>query len=106
MTRHAALRAANRTIYRPVGPIAYDFVKLVIVRDGSAILFSEGGEHPINVGDVVLLAANTLCGSEPEGHITDRKSTRLNSSHVAISYAVFCFKKKNRIITTVDSDKR
>src|SRR5699024_11673802 len=26
---------------------------------------------------------------------TDRKSTRLNSSHVSISYAVFCFKKKN-----------
>src|SRR5439155_21360817 len=26
----------------------------------------------------------------------DRKSTRLNSSHVAISYAVFCSKKKNR----------
>src|SRR5690625_5969947 len=27
----------------------------------------------------------------------DRKSTRLNSSHVAISYAVFCLKKKNLI---------
>src|SRR5207249_7380082 len=27
--------------------------------------------------------------------ITDRKSTRLNSSHVSISYAVFCLKKKN-----------
>src|SRR5690625_5884837 len=27
--------------------------------------------------------------------IKDRKSTRLNSSHVAISYAVFCLKKKN-----------
>src|SRR5439155_27359143 len=26
----------------------------------------------------------------------DRKSTRLNSSHVAISYAVFCLEKKNR----------
>src|SRR6266496_4385512 len=26
----------------------------------------------------------------------DRKSTRLNSSHVEISYAVFCLKKKNR----------
>src|SRR5699024_12005374 len=26
----------------------------------------------------------------------DRKSTRLNSSHVSISYAVFCLKKKNR----------
>src|SRR5690625_5885747 len=28
---------------------------------------------------------------------SDRKSTRLNSSHVAISYAVFCLKKKNNI---------
>src|SRR5690554_7601154 len=27
--------------------------------------------------------------------LTDRKSTRLNSSHVRISYAVFCLKKKN-----------
>src|SRR5690554_6994232 len=27
---------------------------------------------------------------------TDRKSTRLNSSHVRISYAVFCLKKKNK----------
>src|SRR5437899_7819134 len=27
---------------------------------------------------------------------TDRKSTRLNSSHLGISYAVFCLKKKNR----------
>src|SRR5699024_11926432 len=29
----------------------------------------------------------------------DRKSTRLNSSHVSISYAVFCLKKKNICIT-------
>src|SRR5437667_8511175 len=27
-------------------------------------------------------------------HSTDRKSTRLNSSHITISYAVFCLKKK------------
>src|SRR3989442_8836853 len=32
----------------------------------------------------------------------DRKSTRLNSSHVRISYAVFCLKKKNRITTRND----
>src|SRR5207253_11126834 len=31
-------------------------------------------------------------------HQRDRKSTRLNSSHVAISYAVFCLKKKNKKI--------
>src|SRR5690625_6546323 len=30
----------------------------------------------------------------------DRKSTRLNSSHVAISYAVFCLKKKNQALWT------
>src|SRR5215510_2228463 len=36
-------------------------------------------------GDQVLLDTNLLLG-DPE----DRKSTRLNSSHVAISYAVFC----------------
>src|SRR5437868_8743193 len=35
------------------------------------------------------------------GHVaavaSDRKSTRLNSSHVSISYAVFCLKKKNMV---------
>src|SRR5436190_11998325 len=29
-------------------------------------------------------------------HLTDRKSTRLNSSHTVISYAVFCLKKKKK----------
>src|SRR5256885_9725204 len=31
-----------------------------------------------------------------EGEMKDRKSTRLNSSHLVISYAVFCLKKKKR----------
>src|SRR5947199_6585873 len=30
------------------------------------------------------------------GSVEDRKSTRLNSSHLGISYAVFCLKKKNK----------
>src|SRR5205807_3074654 len=34
------------------------------------------------------------CGSS--GAILDRKSTRLNSSHLVISYAVFCLKKKKK----------
>src|SRR5690625_6648629 len=33
-------------------------------------------------------------------HNGDRKSTRLNSSHVAISYAVFCLKKKKKKMNT------
>src|SRR5690625_6394672 len=35
----------------------------------------------------------------------DRKSTRLNSSHVAISYAVFCLKKKNQSRKVAEMDK-
>src|SRR5436309_4266246 len=34
------------------------------------------------------------CHGEDNGYLPDRKSTRLNSSHVKISYAVFCLKKK------------
>src|SRR2546422_8039117 len=37
------------------------------------------------------------------GPIEDRKSTRLNSSHGYISYAVFCLKKKKNQPTTVHS---
>src|SRR5256885_4941893 len=33
-------------------------------------------------------------GNGTVGHLADRKSTRLNSSHLVISYAVFCLKKK------------
>src|SRR5258708_29844661 len=36
---------------------------------------------------------------------TDRKSTRLNSSHQIISYAVFCLKKKKKIIDDFESNK-
>src|SRR5256885_12094794 len=35
------------------------------------------------------------CGRERQVAGSDRKSTRLNSSHLVISYAVFCLKKKN-----------
>src|SRR5690625_6543514 len=60
---------------------------------------------------VLLHAASDLYNKNPENELVgytsgdqqqrwraakDRKSTRLNSSHVAISYAVFCLKKKKR----------
>src|SRR5690554_7149838 len=41
-------------------------------------------------------AAGALGGSRPASRAKDRKSTRLNSSHVRISYAVFCLKKKKK----------
>src|SRR5690606_39745453 len=49
------------------------------------------------------LRARPFRGTRQHGHLRggcraaqDRKSTRLNSSHVKISYAVFCLKKKNK----------
>src|SRR5690625_2507854 len=51
-------------------------------------------QHGDCLGTICRLAQDPTCtnhsGIRPEG---DRKSTRLNSSHVAISYAVFCLKK-------------
>src|SRR2546430_3084227 len=41
-----------------------------------------------------LAAAAALCGALAAQTTADRKSTRLNSSHSQISYAVFCLKKK------------
>src|SRR5207249_5150948 len=43
----------------------------------------EGGDRPVGI-----------CRIPGRQGLTDRKSTRLNSSHVSISYAVFCLKKK------------
>src|SRR3712207_8209397 len=43
-----------------------------------------------------LVAEIDVVGVFP--HVADRKSTRLNSSHANISYAVFCLKKKSRIL--------
>src|SRR5256885_5870655 len=42
--------------------------------------------------------ADAHAGAEvvPAGVVLDRKSTRLNSSHLVISYAVFCLKKKTQ----------
>src|SRR5690625_2809338 len=51
---------------------------------------------PLGDGPTIQAAgqAALTAGATTAGVLEDRKSTRLNSSHVAISYAVFCLKKK------------
>src|SRR5256885_3423773 len=46
-----------------------------------------------------------LAGGDGLLEASDRKSTRLNSSHLVISYAVFCLKKKKKRIHTLPSYK-
>src|SRR3712207_7324244 len=43
------------------------------------------------------LSSNLCQSGFHSDHATDRKSTRLNSSHANISYAVFCLKKKKHL---------
>src|SRR5437879_11218920 len=56
--------------------------------DGAAL-------QPLEIERVLLSARLPLeVRAALQGHALDRKSTRLNSSHRCISYAVFCLKKK------------
>src|SRR5205085_3380860 len=50
--------------------------------------------YPIPVAVVLYKNGNKTVISTPQTIWKDRKSTRLNSSHSQISYAVFCLKKK------------
>src|SRR3712207_8482389 len=58
-----------------------------------------------SAADVGLSRAADRNGTHDARHVSrarlDRKSTRLNSSHANISYAVFCLKKKKRSVPTI-----
>src|SRR5690242_1594765 len=64
------------------------------IADAKALDRGSGIEVKIagDAGDVAGIRAGD--GLEDEDGVLDRKSTRLNSSHMSISYAVFCLKKK------------
>src|SRR2546422_7871917 len=59
------------------------------------VLRREAIEHAVVEDDAVL---EHLDERRPPVRVRDRKSTRLNSSHGYISYAVFCLKKKKNIV--------
>src|SRR3989449_1821541 len=54
-------------------------------------------------GDITLADLPAELRAEGEAAVRDRKSTRLNSSHGYISYAVFCLKKKKRTYKEYES---
>src|SRR5439155_11382440 len=63
---------------------------------------------PTTMESLVSCAGGTTMEAAADA-VGDRKSTRLNSSHVAISYAVFCLKKKKktgRLRNTDEGDKK
>src|SRR2546426_9069929 len=66
---------------------------LLSLHDALPILLQRGGEADLALEPLGAHAGRQL-GRQ---HLQDRKSTRLNSSHLVISYAVFCLKKKTNL---------
>src|SRR5258707_466682 len=82
--------------YVPGGAVdiaARALADLLAERWGSAVIVEN------RTGAATSIGTNAVATANPDGHtllLTDRKSTRLNSSHANISYAVFCLKKKKK----------
>src|SRR3712207_7399775 len=67
-------------------------VRHLLVQDGfTTVTLSKGLDHRY-LRETVTIRGNVVPATH--GETRDRKSTRLNSSHANISYAVFCLKKK------------
>src|SRR3712207_7709961 len=89
-------------IRRPPRSTLFPYTTLFRSLLSNAVKFTpEGGRVEVALGrsgsHVQLRITDTGVGITEE--FLDRKSTRLNSSHANISYAVFCLKKKKKTIT-------
>src|SRR3712207_7202965 len=90
-------------IRRPPRSTLFPYTTLFRSDDAKELLMEKGydpayGARPMRRAIQNLiedpLAESLLEGRFKSGDLVDRKSTRLNSSHANISYAVFCLKKK------------
>src|SRR3712207_7654468 len=88
-------------IRRPPGSTLFPYATLFRSREITGPLVTELAGEGDEAAVEVLAAAGRMLGAALAGlanafdpQVIDRKSTRLNSSHANISYAVFCLKKK------------
>src|SRR5258707_13043905 len=91
---HSSLFFFFLMIRRPPRSTLFPYTTLFRSRFGMVVTVGGGDRH--GFPQMPSLAG---LGSEE----TDRKSTRLNSSHANISYAVFCLKKKKKQSRSTDS---
>src|SRR5256885_8559315 len=86
-------------IRRPPRSTLFPYTTLFRSRLWAGEDLSGDADELVGGGRVLLTAIDqTQLGERSVlGEWTDRKSTRLNSSHLVISYAVFCLKKKKNI---------
>src|SRR5258708_23993461 len=82
-------------IRRPPRSTLFPYTTLFRSRE-AAVSGNVEGREPVAVG--LGEDERRVVGSHDNSTLIDRKSTRLNSSHQIISYAVFCLKKKKRTL--------
>src|SRR6266850_6518936 len=85
------------------------FFFLMIRRPPRSTLFPYTTLSDLDVeplGDLSRLLVPSVGVLDQQMHLQDRKSTRLNSSHLVISYAVFCLKKKKNFLISFNFNKK
>src|SRR5205807_8609039 len=93
LSLHDALPISPVVIYQTANAVALYLIPLVAM--AASILVHGRGRAQRWLSGLFLAVALPACLlSFSRGGYLDRKSTRLNSSHLVISYAVFCLKKK------------
>src|SRR3712207_7286540 len=83
------------TLFRSLPPTAHALRTVVFDRSGDEALPEWVGQLPDR--PTVYATLGMGFNRNTEFFRADRKSTRLNSSHANISYAVFCLKKKKKV---------
>ncbi len=68
--RYGPIAVETREFRRAVPPVAFDCVKLLLIREGSTILTTESDTTFASEGDLVFLRTATLCGGTPEHSVT------------------------------------
>src|SRR5690625_1519556 len=108
-------RKTEAVVWRQLITLDADFIKgdfwtsVEMMFDFACAIYSTHSHSPENPRIRLVIPLNRPITPDEYQAISrrDRKSTRLNSSHVAISYAVFCLqKKKNKTTTTVITIKQ
>src|SRR5690606_41712117 len=106
---HITTHVAYTTLFRSFRRVAEGVVDrlVVLVRAAADHVLTVGEQHD-RLDPFVVIVRRPLGEGLVGRKQADRKSTRLNSSHVKISYAVFCLKRKNYSlpIATDDSNRR
>src|SRR5262245_65380291 len=91
MARRRMVRSPRRVWERYASPVAFTASISAWFRRSRS-----SAEHPGNRARKQTTESGVGAVTSNAGSARDRKSTRLNSSHLGISYAVFCLKKKKK----------